>query len=69
MEAAVAVVGIIVCGIVAMIVFASISDGDSPILRLSRYTALICLSCLALYLLIRFIHWSWDTALPFVGTN
>jgi hypothetical protein len=67
MEAVIAVIGIIICGIVALAVSLAIPNDDSPALK--KYTALSFLACFALYFLIRFIHWTWDTPMPFVGTN
>ena len=69
MEAVVAGVGIAICGIVALAVYGSISDLNSPISRISKNFTLLFLACLAMYFLIRFVHWAWDTPLPFVGTN
>jgi hypothetical protein len=67
MEAAIAMLGIIICAIVGLYVSLTIPNDDSPALK--QYAALFVLASFALYFLIRFIHWAWDTPMPFVGTN
>ena len=62
MEAAIAVIGMLVCGIVAWVVSKLVEDEPSI-----RYLALFFLACFALYFLVHFIHWAWATPLPFVG--
>ena len=62
MEAAIAVIGMLVCGIVAWVISKLAEDEPSI-----RYLALFFLSCFALYFLVHFIHWAWVTPLPFVG--
>jgi hypothetical protein len=60
LEAAIALVGIFVCWFVAMLIY---NDDMS----LTRYAFIALLSALALYFLIRFIHWAWSTPMLFVG--
>jgi uncharacterized BrkB/YihY/UPF0761 family membrane protein len=67
MAAAIAVFGIICCGILAMAVSMYLSSvADAP---LKLYAILFFLALIALYFLVRFIHWAWDTPLPFGGTT
>lgn len=42
------------------------SVADAP---LKLYAILFFLALIALYFLVRFIHWAWDTPLPFGGTT
>lgn len=62
LEAAVALVGLIVCWLVAVAIY-----GDD--MSLGRYAVLAVLVALALYFLARFIHWAWTTPIPFLGRS
>jgi predicted tellurium resistance membrane protein TerC len=64
MEAAIAVIGMLVCGIVARVVSKLVEDEPNI-----RCLALFFLACIALYFLIHFTRWAWATPLPFVGTT
>lgn len=60
LEAVVAVFGVFLCWLVAVFVFK-----DDMSLR--RYAVIAVLAMLALYFVIRFIHWAWITPIPFLG--
>jgi len=61
-EAAVAVIGIMVCWLIAV---ATYEDNMS----FKRYAIVALLSVAAAYFAIRFIHWAWVTPLPFIKTT
>lgn len=67
MEAGIAVVGLICCGILAMDISTRLSTTDWDA-ALKLYAILFFLALLGIYFFVRFIHWAWDTPIPF-GTN
>jgi putative Ca2+/H+ antiporter (TMEM165/GDT1 family) len=64
MEGLISVVGFICCGVLAASIAQYIkSSADPPVLKL--YPTLFFLAIVALYFFVRFIHWSWETPVPF----
>jgi hypothetical protein len=61
LEAAIALVGMITCWLVAVVVYSADAS-------FRRYAILALLGALEVYFLVRFIHWAWITPLPFVGS-
>ena len=59
MEGLIAAVGIFLCWFVGIFVY----DED---MSLTRYAIIGILTMLALYFLVRFVHWAWDTPIPFL---
>jgi hypothetical protein len=62
LEAAIALVGMVVCWLGAVLVY----DDEASF---KRYAILAFLGALEVYFLVRFIHWAWLTPIPFVGTS
>jgi hypothetical protein len=60
-EAVVAVAGIILCWLIAVVTY---EDNMS----FTRYAIIALLSVMAAYFAVRFVHWAWVTPVPFVGT-
>lgn len=58
LEAGTAVFGVFLCWLIAVFVF---KDDMS----LKRYALIAILAVIALYFVIRFIHWAWMTPIPF----
>ncbi|MGB6947230.1 MAG: hypothetical protein WBE37_32825 [Bryobacteraceae bacterium] len=62
-EAAIAVVGIVVIWFVAVTAHALLENRG-----MWQYFIYAFLGAGALYCLIRFVRWAWNTPMPFVGT-
>ncbi len=60
LEAGIAIFGVFLCWLSAVFVF---KDDMS----LKRYALIAVLAAVALYFIIRFIHWAWVTPIPFTG--
>jgi len=61
-EPAVAVVGIFVCWLLAIV-----ADGLFEERGFRLYFLYAVIAAVALYFLVRFVHWAWVTPMPFVG--
>jgi hypothetical protein len=69
MEAIVAAIGFFVCVYICWI-FASpaFKDGNGSTLQRALYLLISWpFGFVALYCVVRFIHWAWETRMPFVG--
>jgi hypothetical protein len=62
-EAAISVLGIIMCWIAGMF-FIKTDD-----MSIRHYFLTVILAALAAYFAVRFIHWAWITPMPFVGNT
>jgi uncharacterized membrane protein YraQ (UPF0718 family) len=69
LEAVVAVVGMLICGWSVMAAIATLRDREID-KTLGGLAALVLILALmgsaALYFLVRFAHWAWETPIPFL---
>jgi hypothetical protein len=61
-EPLIAIAGLLICWIAGLICYAFAEDS------LAVYIPLFAIGGIALYCLVRLIHWAWVTPMPFVNT-